>query len=282
MAGLSPGPTRARLTRLGPRPARSANFASSRPPRDTHPIQGPIASLRPSATPRRLAPSMDLGCSHRHRALAPATSVLQAARVLTPAPASPLGAHSHSDTATWPQGRSPTAPGPSFRPKMPIVVVLEAPADGTTMADPPGATSTGRAMVPVAMVRGWGLVHSIVRQEPRPDTPRPPPAPRGQVLHEQRQPNTTDPAQVGRVYPNHPAALRPGMRMGSNSPEHLNLHATLDQVERMQVPPKHNFIVPVEFPDLERYTKPFPIDKSPPHVKVPVHATLQLLKILKT
>ena len=48
-------------------------------------------------------------------------------------------------------------------------------------------------------------------------------------------PQPTEPAQVGRVYPNHPAALRPGMRMGSNSPEQLNLHTTRDQVERMQV-----------------------------------------------
>jgi hypothetical protein len=31
--------------------------------------------------------------------------------------------------------------------------------------------------------------------------------------------DATSPAQVGRVYPNHPAALRPGMRMGSDSPE---------------------------------------------------------------
>ncbi len=51
---------------------------------------------------------------------------------------------------------------------MPIVVVLEAPADETTMADPPGATSTDRAMV-----RGRGLVHSTVRQESRPDTLHP-------------------------------------------------------------------------------------------------------------
>jgi hypothetical protein len=228
--GLSPGPTRARLTRLGPHPARSAHLALSRPPRDTHPIQGPSAPLRPSATPRRLAPSMDLGGSHRHRAPAPATSVPQATRLLTPASASPLGTHSHSDTATWPQGPYPAAPGPTSRPKMPVVILLEAPADGTTMADPPGATSTDRAMV-----RGRGLVHSTVRQEPRPDTPHPPPAPRGQVPHEQRQPNTTDPAQVGRVYANHPAALRPGMQMGSNSPEQLNLHPTRDQEERMQV-----------------------------------------------
>ena len=48
-------------------------------------------------------------------------------------------------------------------------------------------------------------------------------------------PQPTEPAQVGRVYPNHPAALRPGMRMGSNSPEQLNLHTSRDQVERMQV-----------------------------------------------
>ncbi len=48
-------------------------------------------------------------------------------------------------------------------------------------------------------------------------------------------PDTTVPAQVGRVYPNHPAALRPGMLMGSNSPEQLNLHTSRDQVERMQV-----------------------------------------------
>ncbi len=82
------------------------------------------------------------------------------------------------------------------------------------------------------MVRRRGLIHSTVRQEPRQDTPHPPPAPRP---HEQRQPNTTDPAQVGRVQPNPPAALRPRMRMGSNSTEQLNLHATRDQVESMQV-----------------------------------------------
>jgi hypothetical protein len=92
--GLSPGPTRARLTRLGPRPARSAQLARPRPPSDTHPNLGPI-SLRPSATPRR--PGRQLPAQGH---LPPAPSAPQAARCLTPAPASPLGTHSLSDTAS--------------------------------------------------------------------------------------------------------------------------------------------------------------------------------------
>ena len=38
---------------------------------------------------------------------------------------------------------------------------------------------------------------------------------------------------------------------------------------RPVTPPKPNFIVPVEFPDLGRYIKPFPIDKSLLTVKAP-------------
>jgi hypothetical protein len=34
-----------------------------------------------------------------------------------------------------------------------------------------------------------------------------------------RAPDSADPAQVGRVNPNHPAALQSGMKMGSDSPE---------------------------------------------------------------
>ena len=90
------------------------------------------------------------------------------------------------------------------------------PPAGTIRPVERGATSSTRAVV-----RGGGSAHHESGLAASPSWSGASSTPSRPKPLEQGHP-TRRAAQVGRVYPNHPAALRLGMRMGSDSPEQLH------------------------------------------------------------